>query len=115
MTRKDSKIALVTGGSRGIGKAIVERFKKENWIVATCGTSLSRLKESPADFKFECDIGRAENVKLMIRKLVQETGKIDILVNNSGISGSNSLDPATSDDLWHRVMDVNLHGTYYMC
>lgn len=109
------KIALITGGSRGIGKAIVEHFKHQDWIVATCGTNANRIKDCIADFKFECDVSRIDSVKSMIHELVKQTQKIDVLVNNSGLSGSNSLDPDMSDDLWHRIVDVNLHGTYYTC
>lgn len=114
-TLRKKKVVLVTGGSKGIGRAMVEQFKSQGWTVATCGTHSKRLSKSPADFKFECDVSQSLNVKAMIDKLVNKVGKIDVLVNNSGLSGSNSLDPSVSDEFWHRIIDVNLHGTYYTC
>jgi len=117
MNRKNAfeKTVLITGGSRGIGRAVVETFKKQGWGVATCSQKMDRLKEIPADFKFECDVAKVEDVKEGITQTLKHLGRIDILINNSGLAGSNPLDSSTSDDFWHRIMDVNLHGTYYMC
>lgn len=111
----NEKVALITGGSRGIGKAIVQRFKDENWLVATCSTRLSGLQDSPADLMFECDVADSKQVQAGIQKVIARFGKVDALVNNAGLAGSNSLAPDASDELWHRIMDVNLHGSYYFC
>src|SRR4051794_4219942 len=115
MTPSKQKTLLITGGSRGIGKAIVDRFKMENWQVATCATSKDHLRESQADLNLACDVARVNDVKSVINEVVSTFGKIDALINNAGLSGSNSLDPDTSDELWHRMVDVNLNGTYYFC
>jgi NAD(P)-dependent dehydrogenase (short-subunit alcohol dehydrogenase family) len=104
---------LVTGGSRGIGLAIVERFKAEGWRVAACARALDRLAACPADFKFACDVTDAAAVRDGIAAIVGAFGAIDVLVNNAGLAGSNPLDPDSDDALWHRVIDVNLNGTYY--
>lgn len=114
-TQLANKVVLITGGSRGIGKALVHRFKAENWSVATCSTRLSGLKGSPADLAFECDVTDLKQVQSGIQKVVERFGKIDALINNAGLTGSNSLDPKDSDDLWHRIIDVNLNGPYYLC
>ena len=108
------KSVLVTGGSRGIGLAIVERFKTAGWRVAACARALDHLAECPADFKFACDVSEADAVRDSVAAVVQEFGAIDALVNSAGLAGSNPLDPASDDALWHRVIDVNLHGTYYV-
>ncbi len=107
------KAALVTGGSRGIGSAIVERFKIAGWRVATCARALEHLAESPADFKFACDVADPVAVRHGVAAVVRELGALDVLVNSAGLAGSNPLDAASDDALWHRVIDVNLHGTYY--
>ncbi len=109
------KVVLITGGSRGIGKAIIELFKKQGWSVAACGQTETRLKNIPADFKFKCDVTQVDDVKNGIKKVLDYFGKIDTLVNNAGLAGGNSLNPDTSDEFWQRIIDVNLHGTYYMC
>jgi len=108
------KSVLVTGGSRGIGLAIVERFKTAGWRVAACARALDHLAECPADFKFACDVTDADAVRDSVAAVVQEFGAIDALINSAGLAGSNPLDPASDDTLWHRVIDVNLNGTYYL-
>lgn len=110
-----SKVALITGGSRGIGKALVQQFKNSGWTVATCATKISHLKTSAADFSFECDVSNLDQVKKGIQSVVQKFGKIDALVNNAGLAGNSPLEPDFPDDYWHRIIDVNLHGTFYMC
>lgn len=108
------KSILITGGSRGIGRAIVERFKAAGWQVATCARALQRLSESPADFKFACDITEPAAVRAGVAAVVRELGRIDVLVNSAGLAGSNPLDAESEDTVWHQVIDVNLHGMYYL-
>jgi len=108
------KSALVTGGSRGIGFAIVERFKSAGWRVAACARSIEHLSESPADFKFACDVTDPEAVRGGIAAVVQEFDAIDALVNSAGLAGSNPLDAESDDYVWQRIIDVNLNGTYYV-
>ena len=112
---RSNPVALITGGSRGIGKALVERFKKEGYAVITCATTLEHLNDSPADLKMACQVQNASQVKALIQQAASRFGKIDILVNNAGLAGGNSLDPSDSDDLWHQIIDVNLNGVYYFC
>ncbi len=114
MNSKGSTV-LITGGSRGIGKATVDLFKEQGWTVATCSSHKEGLKNSLADFTFECDVTQVQSIQREISKLIQKIGKIDALVNNAGLSGENPMGPQSSDDLWHRIIDVNLNGTYYGC
>src|SRR5690606_29114420 len=100
------KSILITGGSRGIGRAIVERFKAARWQVATCARALQRLSESPADFKFACDITEPAAVRAGVAAVVRELGRIDVLVNSAGLAGSNPLDAESEDTVWHQVIDV---------
>jgi len=105
---------LVTGGSRGIGHAIVEHFSRANWRVATCSRSIDRLADSTAEYAFACDVTQADAVRAGVDAVAQRFGRIDVLVNNAGLAGSNPLTADSDDDLWHRIIDVNLHGTYYL-
>jgi NAD(P)-dependent dehydrogenase (short-subunit alcohol dehydrogenase family) len=107
------KSVLVTGGSRGIGLAIVARFKAAGWSVAACARALDHLTECSADLRFACDVTDAVAVHDGVAAVVRELGKIDALVNCAGLAGSNPLDPESDDAVWHRVIDVNLNGTYY--
>jgi NAD(P)-dependent dehydrogenase (short-subunit alcohol dehydrogenase family) len=108
------KSALVTGGSRGIGLAIVNRFREAGWRVAACARALEELAECPAEFKFACDVTDSEAVRDGVAAVVREFGTIDALVNNAGIANSNPLDAEADDQLWHQIIDVNLNGTYYV-
>lgn len=119
MKIKEKKVVLITGGSRGIGKALVEKFKKQGWLVATCATHLDHLSESVADLNFKCNVTDSTEVKAGISNVLQSLGQLDALINNAGLAGTNLLEPdapsQVSDDLWNAIINVNLHGTYFMC
>jgi NAD(P)-dependent dehydrogenase (short-subunit alcohol dehydrogenase family) len=108
------KSILVTGASRGIGLAIAGRFQEAGWRVAACARSLDHLATCPAEHKFACDVANPRAVRNGVAQVVQTFGAIDVLVNNAGFSGSNPLDAECDDALWHRAIDVNLNGTYYV-
>jgi NAD(P)-dependent dehydrogenase (short-subunit alcohol dehydrogenase family) len=108
------RVVVVTGGSRGIGKAIVERFQAAGDFVATCATTVETAAESGADASFACDVSDAEQVRAFVADVIKSAGRIDVVINNAGVSGGMSLDPDSDDELWHRIFDVNLHGTYYI-
>ena len=109
------QVVLVTGGSRGIGLAIVTKFKQMGWQVATCATRLENLKDSPADFKYACDVSDVQQVKAFVGQVLNEFSRIDVLVNNAGLVGNNPMTLDSSDELWHQILNVNLNGTYYFC
>jgi NAD(P)-dependent dehydrogenase (short-subunit alcohol dehydrogenase family) len=119
------KVVFITGGSRGIGKAMVVKFKEEGWSVATCATSEERAIASGADYGFACDVSQLAEVKRAIELVKYKMGHLDVLINNAGIVGTDSLDPEVTKangeesekslELYHKTIAVNLHGTYYMC
>lgn len=109
------KVAIVTGGSRGIGAAIVQALKQDHWQVAAIATSQSRLQTSPADLKLVCNVADLGQVKATLQTILATYGQVNALINSAGIAGSNSLEPESDDDLWHAIVNVNLHGTYYLC
>lgn len=109
-----SRVLFVTGASRGIGKAIVEKFRQENWQVAACATTPESAALCNADLNLVCDVADADQVRKAIAKTMQTFNRIDAVINNAGIAGTNSLQPQDDDALWHAIIDVNLHGTYYV-
>jgi NAD(P)-dependent dehydrogenase (short-subunit alcohol dehydrogenase family) len=109
--KKDQRVVFVTGASRGIGKAIVEKFQSQGWQTAACA---AHAKESGADLHLVCDVADAAAVRASIETIMKTFGRLDAVINNAGVALDNSLDPDVNDDMWHRVIEVNLHGTYYV-
>lgn len=112
MSDAAGRVAWITGGSRGIGLALVHAFADAGYRVATCATSEAGAAASGAELHFACDVSDAAQVRAGVSQIVARWGRIDVLINNAAIAGSNSLDPEADDELWHRIIDVNLHGTY---
>ena len=119
MNRFAEKVALVTGASRGIGRAIAEAYLEEGAKVALCARTVSEL-ESLADawnqkgrraLALECDVTSKESVAHAVGELESSWGKLHIVVNNAGISGRTPL-TEDSAELWQRILDVNLTGSY---
>lgn len=107
-----ARVVFVTGASRGIGAALVDRFHAAGYRVAACART---LPTSPhVDLALECDVKEVELVKRCIAAIVERFGRLDVVVNNAGLAGTNSLDPADDDAFWHDIVGVNLHGTYYV-
>jgi NAD(P)-dependent dehydrogenase (short-subunit alcohol dehydrogenase family) len=101
-----SRFAVVTGGTRGIGRAVANRLAAEGWSV------LVLARRAPADFPHRfvgCDVADAASVSAAFDGL----GRVDTLVNCAGIAGANTLDG--DDVLWHAIIGSNLHGTYHCC
>ena len=110
------KTALVTGGSRGIGRAIVELLAKKGWQVAFC----YRENESAADevraatgaVAYRLNISDSKAVADMVSDLQNRFGHIDLLVNNVGVA-SQRLFTDITDEEWKNTFDVNVNGAFY--
>ncbi|WP_338475329.1 SDR family NAD(P)-dependent oxidoreductase [Pseudomonas khavaziana] len=115
------KVALVTGGTRGIGLSIVELLAQEaNLRVITCGTKPQPGVEFPEQVEYvQCDISHSNSVTAMIDQIIAVHSKIDILVNNAGISHVKPNGRFLIEDLeeqtWHQVLNTNLSGAFYTC
>lgn len=118
-----NKIAVISGASRGIGRDIALRFAKEGAsLVLICLKNEDRLDEVRQEVeamgaKTLSIIGDVSDVKfceLVLKQTVAEFGGVDILVNCAGIITRAPFEDLNLDD-WHRVIDVNLHGTFYLC
>jgi len=102
------RIVLVTGGSKGIGLAAAQAFLTEGCHVHVCARS--DPSDLPAGLVFhQCDVGEAASVRAMFAAI---GGRLDVLVNNAGISGVNPLDAEGGDEIWDKILRINLTGTY---
>ena len=107
------KTALITGGGRGIGRAIALAFAREGIRIAVAARTAEQVEQVAAEIgngaiAIVCDVADPKSVAHMFERV----GSVDILVNNAGIAESATL-VNTSDDLWHRHLSINLSGTFY--
>lgn len=105
-TKGTGKVAVVTGGTRGIGVAIVQRLLEDGYVVATCGRSAPEGGTGAAEFT-ACDIRDPDAVKAWIEGIVARHGRIDLVVNNAG--GSPQAEAATASPRFsERILQLNL-------
>ncbi|MEQ1528626.1 MAG: amino acid adenylation domain-containing protein, partial [Methylococcales bacterium] len=116
------RVALVTGASRGIGRAIALKLSREGAIVALTARSRAGLEVVAKEITdaggialvVPADITDAGQVQAVVDDILSRFGQLDVLVNNAGITGLSAL--ASSDsETWKRVIEVNLFGTYHLC
>jgi acetoacetyl-CoA reductase len=113
--RLDGQVALVTGGARGIGLAIVQHLLSQGATVAAGysrdGTSALALDDEHPDRVsiHKGNIGAVEDCDRVVSEVIERHGKIDILVNNAGITADRTVRKMGSDE-WDRVIGVNLSG-----
>ena len=115
------KKAIVTGGSRGLGKATAIAFAKEGIDVAITGRNEQKLQETVAEIKalgvnatYELfDVGNHEEVKVGIQNIISNLGGVDILVNNAGIAAFGTLNDMEVKT-WENIMQTNVMGMYYV-
>ena len=114
------KSVLITGASRGIGKAILESFNKEYFLVGT-GTSDSSVESILKNIKsldlegaaFKLDLGNRDSIKELTSSLEEKKIYPDILINNAGITRDNIM-LRMQEDEWDNVIDVHLNGQYLL-
>ena len=110
------KIALVTGGSRGIGFATAKILSENGATVIITAKNSERLKKStleiPNSIGIVADIRNKDDVKNVINKIIEKFGKLDILVNNAGIFPKIKQLHEIDEDDWNEVLDVNLTGQF---
>jgi NAD(P)-dependent dehydrogenase (short-subunit alcohol dehydrogenase family) len=116
------KVAIVTGGSQGIGKAIARCLAAERVRVVVCARGMEGLQKAAAEIQSEtnapvlpvqADVTRPQNIKQLVAKTLDVFGSVDILVNNAGSSHSSSFSELTDQD-WLNHLDVKLLG-YVRC
>jgi NAD(P)-dependent dehydrogenase (short-subunit alcohol dehydrogenase family) len=121
---KIKKVALVTGGARGIGFAIAAIFAKENFdlVIADirskdeASAGIEPLRKTGAEVLYcECDISNAANRSEMIDKIKKRFGRLNVLVNNAGVAPAVRADILdATEESYERVMKINLQGPYFL-
>ncbi len=117
----EGKVALITGGSRGMGKAIALAYARAGADVAVCSRHLKESQSTAQEIKdlgrhsvgIQADTSVKADVENMIDRVVKELGTIDILVNAAGVNVRQYL-MSTSEEQWDYVIDINLKG-YFLC
>ena len=116
------QVALITGGSRGIGKACAKELAKAGFDVAViyagneaaANETVSELKAMNVEAEaYKCDVSDAESVNECVSKVMEKFGRIDVLVNNAGITSDNLMLRMNHDD-WNAVINTNLTGAFNM-
>lgn len=117
------KVAIVTGGSRGIGEHIALQLARRGADVAInyrsresdAKTVLSQIEaEGVRSLAIQADLSQMQEARELIKQVHREWGRVDILVNNAGITRDKSMKKLTDDD-WNEVLDTNLGGVYATC
>jgi 3-oxoacyl-[acyl-carrier protein] reductase len=120
--RLKDRVAIVTGGARGIGKAIALAFIREGAKAALVDVDKEELEIMRNEIQrkkgeiitISCDITKSVEVRAMVNDAQKAFGRIDILVNNAGIIRRGTIETVTEED-WDRVIEVNLKGTFNCC
>jgi NAD(P)-dependent dehydrogenase (short-subunit alcohol dehydrogenase family) len=115
------KTAIVTGGSRGIGKAIALGLAKAGAKVAVTSRKINDLETTAAEIKafggeafpIQAHLGKMDEIKKMVETALNQLKRIDILVNNAGASPSMGSVLETEERLWETIMNLNLKGLYF--
>ncbi len=121
--RLDGRVALVTGGSRGLGRVMAEALASAGAALVISGRDESSATSAAAEIGnatgsktmgIRADVARASDVAAMVAKVLDTLGRLDILVNNAGINIRGPIEQLSEDD-WDQVIDTNLKGPWLCC
>lgn len=122
MGKLDGKVALITGGTSGIGGSSASLFAQEGADVIIVGRNEERGRKKELEIKkagykatfFQCDVSNKENIDILQHRIEKKYGKLDILFNNAGQLITGSLEEIT-DEQWDRSYEMNLKSILHMC
>ncbi len=120
MKRLEDKVAIVTGASRGIGRAIAELFAREGAAVVICGRKQEALDRVASELEglagrivpIACHVGRAEDLDRLMDTATREFGHIDVLVNNAGTNIAQGPAVEMNDTQFDKMVEINLKSVY---
>ena len=119
MGKLDEKVAIITGSTRGIGKAIAKAFVQEGAKVVITSSNKDNVAAALDDFPGErafghvCDVSDYTEMEKLVATAVERFGRLDVFINNAGISDTFYNITNGDPQEWGRVIDINLKGTYY--
>lgn len=117
------KVAIITGGARGIGRAIAIRFAQEGCVTVIAdlradeaAETLAQISNTGSEGLFaQCDVSASLQVRSMVDQVIKKFGRIDILVNDAAISPPERSFIAITEEQWDKVLAVNLKGVFLCC
>jgi NAD(P)-dependent dehydrogenase (short-subunit alcohol dehydrogenase family) len=121
--RLEGRTALITGGSKGLGRAIADALAGAGAEVCLVSRHLNEAQAAAAEIQsatgkralaFEADVSNSAQVNHMVERALTELGHLDILINNAGTNVRNNVVEYTDDD-WRKVLDTNLSSAFYCC
>ena len=118
----EGQVAIVTGSSRGIGKTIALELARRGADVVISDVDEAGAQSTSAEVSalgnrsmaIRCDVSKKEEVEALVHQTVEELGKLDIFVNNAGIT-RDTLTIRMTEQQWNQVVDINLSGTFFGC
>src|SRR6266436_3318262 len=122
VTRLAGKVALITGGGTGIGRAIALAFAREGAKVAVAGRRKEKLEETLRELEkrggtglaIASDVSKAKDAERAVRETAKAFGKLNVLVNNAGVLHASTIE-GISEEQWDKLMTINLKGPFLMC
>lgn len=122
MTRLEGKVAMITGGGTGIGRAIALAFAREGAKLAVAGRRKEKLNETIREMEKQggqglaivCDVAKAKDAAHAVRETAKHFGRLNVLVNNAGMLHASTIEGIAEEE-WDRLMTINLKGPFLMC
>ena len=117
LTPLDGRVAIITGGARGIGLETAKALKENGARIVIVDINAEAGEQAAKDLNIDfvrTDLTRSDEVKRLAIQVREKHGRIDIAFNNAGIAASIPSETCNDED-WHKIMDINLHAVFYCC